>query len=36
LRILFRDRSIVKKIGEMSAKEAIDSVFKKLYPEDKE
>ena len=27
---------IVKKIGEMSAKEAIDSVFKKLYPEDKE
>lgn len=26
---------VVRKIGELSAKEAVDKVFKKLYPEDK-
>jgi hypothetical protein len=27
---------IVKKVGELSAREAVDKVFKKLYPEEKE
>lgn len=27
---------VVKKIGELSAKEAVDKVFKKLYPEEKQ
>jgi len=27
---------VVKKVGELSAREAVDKVFKKLYPEEKE